>query len=102
DAPRRLAYQRRYGIGGGGQVGLEQRNARRRLRPLAARLFDVEAGDQSRLEPPAGNLEVIVLKGQRIARNGELQRRGARLNRRERDLPGNQPLEVGERIARGG
>jgi hypothetical protein len=69
---------------------------------LAARLLDIEARGEPRLHPPAGDLQVVVLVLERVAGDRQLQRRGARLDRGQRDLTGDHPLQVGERIAGGG
>ena len=68
----------------------------------------VRACSTSRLETsPAWTRQRAICRfsswiGERVARDGQLQRGRAGLDRRQRDLPGDQPLQVGERIAGGG
>ena len=101
DGAGRLPDQCRDRIGGRDKIAFELRDRGRGLRALGARLLDIEAGDQSRLVAPARDLEIVVLIGERIARNRELPRERTRGDGLRRNRGDNHPLQIGERVACG-
>ena len=70
---RRLAGQHAEARDGAVVILFDRRDRRRGLGALRARLFGVERRDQPCLDAEAGDLEIVVLDAERVARIGELR-----------------------------
>ena len=75
-APGRPAGEHGEPIGGAGEGAFEAGDGGRGLRAGGAGLLGIERGDQAGLDPPAGDLEIVVGDGERVA--GQRQPRPGR------------------------
>ena len=91
--PRRPPGEHRDPVGRAGEGGFEIGDGGRGLGARGARLLAVERGDEARLDPPAGDLEVVVGDGERVAGKREPLLRLPRLDVVGSDLGGDRDAQ---------